>query len=39
MHFRGDGMSAKVTKKDIEKPDPFYEFMERIYGYLDEHRK
>jgi len=39
MHFRGDGMSAKVTKEDIEKPDPFYEFMERIYGYLDEHRK
>ena len=32
-------MSAKVTKKDMEKPDPFYEFMERIYGYLAEHRK
>lgn len=32
-------MSAKVTKKDIEKPDPFYEFMERIYGYFAEHRK
>jgi len=32
-------MSARVTKKDMEKPDPFYEFMERIYGYLAEHRK
>jgi len=32
-------MSARVTKKDIEKPDPFYEFMERVYGYLAEHKK
>jgi len=32
-------MSARVTKKDIEKPDAFYEFMERVYGYLAEHKK
>jgi tetratricopeptide (TPR) repeat protein len=32
-------MSARVTKKDIEKPDPFFEFMERIYGYYAEHKK
>ncbi len=32
-------MSARVTRKDIEKPDPFFEFMERIYGYLAKHKK
>jgi tetratricopeptide (TPR) repeat protein len=32
-------MAAKVTKKDIEKPDPFYEWMERVYGYLASHKK
>jgi tetratricopeptide (TPR) repeat protein len=32
-------MAAKVTKKEIEKPDPFYEWMERVYGYLATHKK
>lgn len=32
-------MAAKGTRKDIEKPDPFYEWMERVYAYLAEHRK
>lgn len=32
-------MAAKATKKDVEKPDPFYEWMERIYGCIVSNKK